>query len=125
MDTPPLHPDAVEFDAMECCALECACGKEAHASFVREYLGKIGESHPLYKASLILGIFQHTFHLAFIPSEVHRVVYAHIANTERELLAQDKEALLDSCGHTANQHCQALESVWAKIKPATRAQEVV
>ena len=117
MDTRPLHPDAVEFDAMECCALERACAQEMHLPFVEQYLAGMGETHPIYKALILLGIFKHTFHLVFIPHEIHRVVYAHIAAAEKETLDQCKDALLE-CGHTAEQHCDALGNVWVKIKPS-------
>ena len=117
MNTPPLHPDAVGFDAMECCALERACAQEIHLPFVHNYLAATGEVHPIYKAAVMLGIFKHSFRLEFIPHEIHRVVYAHVAAAEREILKQSNDALLE-CGHTAEQHCEALARVWAKIKPS-------
>ena len=116
MDT-PLHPDVVEFDAMECCALERACGQEMYIPFVEQYVAGTGEAHPVYKTLVLLGIFKHTFHLIFIPNEIHRVVYGHIAAAEREMLGLRKDILLE-CGHTAEQHCDALGNVWVKIKPS-------
>ena len=111
----PLHPDAVEFDAVECCALERACAQEIHQMFVEQYLAGTGEMHPAYKASMLLGIFTHTFHLVFIPHEIHRVVYAHIAAAEKEMLEQNKDMIFD-CGHAAELHGEAIGKVLAKIK---------
>ena len=111
----PTNPDVVEFDALECCALERACAQEAYLPFVHEYLAGTGEAHPVYKAMILLGIFKHTFYLAFIPHEVHRVVYAHVAAEEKAALEQCKDTMLE-CGHLASLHCEALGNAWAKIK---------
>ena len=119
MSLPPLHRDAVEFDAMECCALERACEQDAHMRFVEDYLTAMPEPHPLYKASLVLGIFKNTFHLAFIPHEVHRVVYSQIAAVEREVLVQYGDVQLE-CGHKAAEHCEVLAGIYAKMKPVQK-----
>ena len=115
----PLHADAVELDMIECCALERGCAQEAHLPFVQEYLAGIGERHPVYKALIMLGIFKNTLHLEFVPHEIYRVVYSYIAAAEKVALEADKDAdAMLNCGHTAEQHCEALGNVWTKIKPS-------
>ena len=112
----PLHPDAVEFDEVECCAMERASVQEVHQPLIREYMARIGEVHPIYRSSLILGIFKNTLHLVFIPGMAHRVLYVSLASAEKNILeqAQNKDFMLD-CEHTLQQHCDALDAICVKM----------
>lgn len=111
----PLHPDAVEFDAMECCAMERASAQEVHKPLIKECMKTIGEVHPVYKTSLLLGIFQHMLYLAFIPHAVHRTLYAQLATAEKGTFERLEDQLLD-CGHLASEHRNALDAVWVKMQ---------
>lgn len=112
----PLHPDAVEFDEVECCAMERASAQEIHQPLIREYMACIGEVHPVYRSSLLLGIFKNTLHLTFLPHTAHRTLYASIAFAEKSVLEQTQsEGFVLDCEHTLKQHCDALDSVCAKM----------
>lgn len=112
----PLHPNAVEFDESECCAMERASTQEIHQPLIGEYMASIGEIHPVYRASLLLGIFKNTFHLTFVPRMAHRVLYASLASAEKNILEQaQSEGLVLDCEHTFKQHCDALDAICAKM----------
>lgn len=112
----PLHPNAVEFDEVECCAMERASIQEVHQPLIWEYMARIGEVHPVYKASLVLGIFKNMLHVTFIPHMAHRTLYASLASAEKNILEQAQiEGLVLDCEHTLKQHCEALDAINAKM----------
>ncbi len=112
----PLHPDAVEFDAVECCAMQRASTQDAHEPFIQEYLLEVTKTHPRYTAPMLLGIFQHTVFLAFIPTDAHRTLYARLAAAEKATFEKPYDQLLE-CGHMATEHWKALTAVWVKMQP--------
>lgn len=111
-----LHPMAVEFDTMECCAMERARRQEAHQSFINGYLASVRMNDLKYGVSVLLGIFQHTLHLVFIPTDVHRTLYAELARMEKAALEKPEDEKFE-CGHMASEHWKALDAVWVKMQP--------
>ncbi len=111
-----LHPLAVEFDATECCAMERACVQDAHQRFIEEYLVAVRMTDPQYNPRVLLEIFDHTNHLVFMPTDVHRALYAELARMEKAALEKPEDEALE-CGHMASEHWKALESVWVKMQP--------
>lgn len=111
-----LNPDAVEFDEVACCAMERASIQEAHQVLIKECVAAMGEIHPIYKASLFLGVFQYTVHLVFIPHAGHRTLYSTLASAEKNILEQeqDKDKIFE-CGHTVQNHCDALDTINVKM----------
>lgn len=111
-----LAPGAVEFDAVACCALERAGTQEVHQPFIQEYLAGMQKVRPTYTARTLLGIFTHTLQLTFIPDTVHRVLYSSLALAEIAVLEKSDYILLE-CGHLVHEHCEALDTVYANMKP--------
>ena len=111
-----LHPDAVEFGMMECCAMQRASIQEIHQPFIQEYLAGVAKIHPSCKASVFLGIFQHTLHLVFIPTDAHRTLYAELAAAEKVTFEKSEDQMLE-CGHLTTEHLGALGAVWVKMRP--------
>lgn len=110
------HPYAVEFDEVECCAMQRASIQEAHQPLIREYMAHIGEIHPVYRASLLLGVFKDVFYVTFVPHKGHCMLYASLAAAEKNILEQKQnENFTLDCEHTIQQHCGALDMVVAKM----------
>ncbi len=111
-----LHPLAVEFDVTECCAMERACVQVVHQRFIEEYLASVRMTDPQYGPRVLLKFFDHTNHLVFMPTDVHRTLYAELARREKAALEKPEDEVLE-CGHLASEHGKALESVWVKMQP--------
>jgi len=71
---------------------------------------------PESKVSVLLGIFHHTTHMAFMPNEVHRTFYAKLAAAGKAALEKPYEQILE-CGHKATEHWKAFDAVWTKMQP--------
>jgi hypothetical protein len=122
----PLHPDAVEFDEVECCAMERASVQEVHQPLIREYMARIGEVHPVYRASLLLGIFENVFHLTLVPHTAHCTLYASLAFAEKSVLEQQQgEDIVLDCEHTIQQHRDALKVICVKIGPLQEGSKLI
>jgi len=120
----PLHPDAVEFDEVECCAMERASVQEVHQQLIREYITSLGEIHPVYRASLLLGIFKNTFFPVFVPTDVQRILYARLASAEKATFEKSEDHILE-CGHLVTEHWRALDAVCVKMMSSQEGNESI
>lgn len=58
--------------------------------------------------------------MKFVPSEEMQTIYSQIAKTELKRIEDQEENNHDlSCGHSVDQHRQALVTVVEKMKPTT------
>ena len=113
----PLYAGAVEFNEVECCAMERASAQEIHQPLIREYMVRIGEAHPVYKAHLLLEIFKYMFSPVFVPASMtHCTLYSCLASAEKNVLGQkQREGFVLDCEHTIQEHCDALDAVCIKM----------
>ena len=109
-----LHPSAVEFGELECCALRRAAAEKDHQPFIASYIARVGEAHPPHQVSALSETFKNTTRLVFTPQRVHRSFYLHLASRERELIERRGDIGL-SCGHSTQQHVEALTGVCLKM----------
>ena len=109
-----LHPSAVEFGELECCALRKAAAEKDHQPFIASFIARVNETHPPYRVSVLSEIFEKTTRLVFIPRQVHRSFYLHLASKERELIERRGDISL-SCGHSVKQHLEALNRICLKM----------
>lgn len=110
----PLHPDAVVFDEVECCAMERASTQEIHQELIKEYLGSFEYVSQPAKEYLLLGVFKYTVRLAFIPAVIHRTLYSALASAEKASLEKPEDEMLE-CGHSATRHWEALDAICIKM----------
>ena len=101
----------VKFDK-ETCALERAFNLNPEA--VEQLKEVVGEKN----IKTFSGILPSTEEMKFVPSEEMRTVYGQIAKTELKRMEEQEENNEDlSCGHSVEQHRQALVVVVEKMKP--------
>ncbi len=100
----------VRFDKKTCCALER--GFKHNPAVVKELEKIVGEP----KIKIFIKILPNTDEMKFVPSEEMQTVYSQIAKRELERIeAEDDEDL--SCGHSVDEHREALMSVIKKMQP--------
>ena len=109
-----LHPSAVEFGELECCALRRAAAEKGHQPFIASFIARANETHPPYRVSVLSEIFEKTTRLVFIPRHVHQSFYLQLASRERELIERRGDIGL-SCGHAVKQHVEALTGICLKM----------
>ncbi|MDP3769752.1 MAG: hypothetical protein Q8R40_02340 [bacterium] len=102
-----LHPNAVEFDEMECCAMQRASTQEIHRALIKKLMA-------LHNEDVFLGIFKYTVHLVFIPSNMHSTLYMSLAAAEKASFEKPEDERLE-CGHLATEHWKALDEVCHKM----------
>lgn len=120
----PIPEGVVDFDEVECCAMERASVQEVHQQLIREYITSLGEIHPVYRASLLLGIFKNTFSPAFVPTDVQRTLYARLAGAEKATFEKPEDHTLE-CGHLVTEHRKALDAVCAKMMPSQEGNKLI
>lgn len=109
-----LHPSAVEFGELECCALRKATAEKEHQPFIASFIARVNETHPPYRVSVLSEIFENTTRYIFIPWQVHRSFYLHLAARERELIERRGD-ISPGCGHSVKQHLEALAGIGLKM----------
>ncbi|PIR69896.1 MAG: hypothetical protein COU47_00460 [Candidatus Niyogibacteria bacterium CG10_big_fil_rev_8_21_14_0_10_46_36] len=102
MDLKKIHPDAITFGAVACCAL---ANLQSDASEIQEaYRTRVPRKEWV---AGFLSIFRDTTQLIFIPTETHKDFYMEVIEKEFEALKTTKEDAL-VCGHTPSEHIEAL-----------------
>ena len=102
----------VKFDKETCCALER--GFKNNPVVVKELEEVVGKE----KMKTFAEILPNTDEMKFVPSEEMKTVYSQIAKRELERIEaedEDDEDLL--CGHSVEEHRQALATVVEKMEP--------
>ncbi|MDP2677074.1 MAG: hypothetical protein Q8O83_05355 [bacterium] len=116
MDFSKIHPDAVKFNEIACCAFT---NLQSDVSDIKEvYSKEIGEKGEKW-VNLFLTIFSNTSRLHFIPSKTHTGFYTDIINKEYEHLKMLPDSML-ICGHSPEQHMHALDGIAKKLNKGTR-----
>ena len=106
----PSHPRLVSFDSVQCCAMREAFQNRIHARLLDDLAEAISP-----RLVLIFGqIFIKTRQLSFVPHLSHRLFYSSLAAAEQEYLKALENMQL-TCGHTTEEHIDALKSVLSKI----------
>ena len=106
----PRHPDSLEFNVMECCAM---C--RAIVNFMHGYLSQMGDARPFHIASDLLRHFQHNTAPVILPLNITECTFCSLfVSAERTVLEENQDAML-SCGHSARQHCKAMDSISIKL----------
>lgn len=110
----------VRFDETTCCALER--GFEQNPEVVKQLEGLVGEDKvKLFKDILFDALDpEHRSPIKFVPAqEGVRTVYSQIAKRELERIeAEDEDDEDISCGHSVDEHQEALRMVLEKMEPA-------
>lgn len=108
----------VKFSKETCCALER--GFEQNPEVVKQLEGIVGEK----KAKLFKDILFNSLspkdrpEMKFVPSEEMKTIYSQIAKRELERIdAEDEDDEDLSCGHSVDEHKEALMSVVEKMEP--------
>ncbi|MDP3956542.1 MAG: hypothetical protein Q8P97_00925 [bacterium] len=109
-----LHPSAVAFGELQCCALRKATFELDHQSYITSFLNEVRETDSPCQISILLEIFEKTARFVFIPRQIHRSFYLGLAVREMELIRRRKDTNLD-CGHSAKEHQKALGDIYAKM----------
>ena len=109
-----IHPDAVEFDTLMCCAMEQASKVNNCEQLLRKYGAEVTMAGLRHDLDILLGIFHNTTSLVFIPTRIHSILYSSIAQTERKRLDSLGDERLD-CGHSAAQHREAFLDICVKL----------
>ncbi len=110
----PVHPAAIEFNEVDCCALRKARIEKDHQPFIGTFLTKARKGNLPYNVSVLLEIFEKTVRLVFIPHAIHRSFYLNLAVMEKKLLEGSGGSVLE-CGHSVNQHVSALARICANM----------
>ncbi len=96
----------VKFDRETCCALER--GFEQNPKVAKELADILGEE----KIKTLVRILPNTNKMKFVPTEEMKTAYSQIATRELERIdAEDEDDEDLSCGHSVEEHRQALKSV--------------
>jgi hypothetical protein len=102
-------PGSVELDEAECHALECAFANNPGTIAQLTQLADKRDME-LWEEEL-----KGTSHLVFVPDEAMKTVYFQIADAEIKRLARENVALY--CGHSNEDHVEALKSVESIFGP--------
>lgn len=107
-------PELVKFEEVHCCALRHAFANSSNIDVVASLVKAIGEE----KVKLSAEILNKTFRLGFPHNPEIDEIYYEIAAAELERLEKIKEGEANfSCGHSAEEHKEALLSIIAMTAP--------
>jgi len=107
----------VRFDRETLCALER--GFEKNPEVAKQLAEIVGQKAKIYK-DILSNILdpEHRAPIKFVPNEGQKTLYGQIAKRELERIdAEDEDDEDLSCGHSVEEHKQALESVIEKMQP--------
>lgn len=104
-----VHPLAVKFEEIECCALKTAIADASNSQFIKESIEKARQTEPEYSWSFLTEMFERTGLFIFVPHQIHRAFYFNLAVMEKKRLEQEGKAL--SCDHTLVEHIKALNNI--------------
>jgi len=110
----PVHPAAIEFNEIDCCALRKATTENDHQPFIRAFIREARKDNLLNNVSVLLEIFEKTVRLVFIPRTIHRSFYLYLVVMEKKLLEGSEGSVLE-CGHSAKQHGETLARICASM----------
>lgn len=108
----------VKFEQETCCALER--GFEQNLEVAKELAEIVGQDKvKLFKEILFNSLNPGSSpEIKFVPSEDMKTVYSQIAKRELERIdAEDEDSEDLSCGHSVEEHKEALETVVKKMEP--------
>lgn len=108
----PVHPAAIEFNEIDCCAMRKATTEKDHQPFIQAFIQEARRDNLPYTVSVLWEIFEKTVRLVFIPRKIHRSFYLGLATMEKKLLGRSESNVLE-CGHSAKQHSEALARICA------------
>jgi len=112
LEYPGSVEGTVKFEKEVCCALER--GFEKNPGVVDELKKTVG----VKEMGIFIDILPNTDEIKFVPSEDMKLVYGQIAKRELERIeAEDEDDEDLTCGHTVNEHREALETVVEKMQP--------
>ncbi|MEX2090861.1 MAG: hypothetical protein WD989_01860 [Candidatus Paceibacterota bacterium] len=112
LEYPGSVEGTVKFEKETCCALER--GFEHNPGVVQELKKALGSQ----EVNMMVDILPNTEEMKFVPSENMKTVYGQIAKRELERIqAEDEDDEDLSCGHSVEDHIQALERVMEKMEP--------
>ena len=109
-----IHPLAISFGELECCALRSAVNRADHEVYIKTFIRDIEFLHPEFKAALLVDIFEKSNRLEFIPRPLHMSFYSTLAISERKILSLSEIEVL-ICGHTKKEHIAALEKIFCEV----------
>ncbi len=106
-----IHPLAVKFEEVECCALKTAIANISHRPFIQEGIEKAKEAEPKHKWSILTEVFKNTLRLVFIPGAIHRNFYFNLAVREKKQITESNGVMVVPCNHSAAEHIKALDNI--------------
>ena len=113
LEFPGSVEGTVKFDKETCCALERAF--KQNPGVAKELEAIVGGEENMRNLTDVL---PHADELTFDQSEASKTVYGQIAKRELERIAAEDEDDEDlACGHSVDEHRQALQSVVEKMTP--------
>ena len=122
-----LHPAAIEFGRVECCALKSAMASGVDDQFIKTAIAEAQRTAPDYQWKILIEVFIRTERMTFIPYPVRRGFYLNLALKEK---AHVKDILLQSedvhgtpyflCGHSLAEHIVALDNIVSVLATAGR-----
>ncbi len=108
-------PGTIEFDTVECCALDCAIrGVFKGAPEVFATLGNSGPNRNPLKFSP--DEFAKTNLMVFVPTPDMRIALEQFAKMGKEALEPLPQHIRFACGHLPEEHNEALEAVIRKLR---------
>ena len=113
LEFPGSVEGTVKFDKETCCALERAF--KQNPGVAKELEAIVGGEENMRNLTDVL---PHADELTFDQSEASKTVYGQIAKRELERIAAEDEDDEDlTCGHTVDEHQEALREVVEKMEP--------
>lgn len=113
LEFPGSVEGTIQFDKDVCCALKR--GFEENSVLVEQLARIVGEKN----IKIFSDILSNTDEMKFVPSDDMKTAYGQIAKRELERIdATDEDDEDLSCGHSVDEHKEALGSVMEKMEPS-------